>query len=1310
MSTPADGLDGAELERLRQRRAELEAEVRRLDSLLGTAGGVVGPAPNDAAGREAELAAAQVEMRQICAAATDAAALNEQARLGAEAELASVEALNAALVRANADLRLSQAALRKSSELHRLILESAIDYAILSIDLSGRIISWNEGARRILGWEEVEILGEPAKIIFTPEDRAAGVHEAEMDGALEHGRASDERWHLRKDGSRFWASGLMMPLLDGEVRGFLKILRDRTEQQRTMEEARAAEARADDILEAMGEAFLALDRDFRVIRINAKGLEIDGRSEEKILGRSHWELWPATVGTHVEAAYRRCMTERVPVTLENHYVTGGTDLWLEIRAYPGPEGIAVFYRDISPRKHDEHMLRTRARRLEVVAQTAARLLDAKDPDEVLAPLFQSLAADLGIDVSLSFVMDEDGSHLSLASSFGVTKGARGELARLRMYDDCVCSYVARTLEPMHATDILSSADPRLDLARRLGVRAYVSFPLIAGGRLLGTLSFGTRHRDRFSEADLAFFGTLAQQVAAVRERLRADTEQRRQKNLLATITDHAAEALFLMDRDGRITFTNPAAERMFGWENGELVGRVLHDLLHHHHPDGRWFPASECPLVAALMSGEVLRDHEDVFFCKTGATLDVACSNAPIVIGREVTGAVLVVHDITDRRRAQRALAESEARLRESEARFRQLADFSPAIVWFGHPDGALSYLNNAWYEYTGQAADGGLAFGWAEVVHPEDADRLQVAWQDAREHGRVYEIEARLRRHDGEYRWFHMLAMPLRNEGGEISGWLGNDVDIHDRKMAEEALLDLNEQLEARVTERTAERDRMWETSPDLMLVIGFNGVIQRVNPAGTTLLGYSKENLVGHHVNEFVVEEDHQETVEAYELAAAGGTPRVENRYRHKDGSIRHISWVAAPAGDIIYATGRDITDQKAAAEALRRTEEALRQSQKMEAVGQLTGGLAHDFNNLLTGIVGSLALMRRRIAQGRTGELDRYLDAAQASADRAAALTHRLLAFSRRQTLEPRSTGIAALAASMEDLIRRTVGPAIEVSTATKSDLWTTLCDPHQLESALLNLAINARDAMPDGGFLTIEAVNKHLGDAQAARSRGLKPGDYVMVSVADTGSGMQPHVLERVFEPFFTTKPVGQGTGLGLSMVYGFAQQSGGQVRIDSEVGRGTTVHIYLPRHMGEAIGYDRQPRTEDMVGAEFGATVVVVDDEPVIRMLIAEVLGELGYRAIEAADGQEGLRVLQAERRVDLLVTDVGLPGGMNGRQLAEAARQRRPGLKVLYITGYAEAAVIGSDTLEPGMQVVAKPFAMEALAARIRAMIVQDPA
>lgn len=380
-----------------------------------------------------------------------------------------------------------------------------------------------------------------------------------------------------------------------------------------------------------------------------------------------------------------------------------------------------------------------------------------------------------------------------------------------------------------------------------------------------------------------------------------------------------------------------------------------------------------------------------------------------------------------------------------------------------------------------------------------------------------------------------------------------------------------------------------------------------------------------------------------------------------------------------------------------------EALRQAQKMEAVGQLTGGIAHDFNNLLAGISGSLEVIERRIGQGRTEGIDRFINGAQTSAQRAAALTQRLLAFSRRQTLDPKPTDVNRLVLGMEDLIHRTVGPAIKVEVVGAVGLWLTLVDKAQLESALLNLAINGRDAMPDGGRLIIETANRWI-DERAAQERDLPAGQYISVCVTDTGTGIANDAIERIFDPFFTTKPIGQGTGLGLSMIHGFVRQSGGQVRVYSELGLGTTMCLYLPRYTGEAS--DEEHRADNEI-AEMGAgeTVLVIDDEPTVRMLIVDVLQEAGYTALEAEDGPAGLKILQANPNIGLLITDVGLPGGMNGRQVADAARQLQPGLKVLFVTGYAENAAISGGHLDPGMAVVTKPFVMAELAHKITEMI-----
>jgi PAS domain S-box-containing protein len=676
------------------------------------------------------------------------------------------------------------------------------------------------------------------------------------------------------------------------------------------------------------------------------------------------------------------------------------------------------------------------------------------------------------------------------------------------------------------------------------------------------------------------------------------------------------------------------------------------------------------------------------------------------VLARQVMAQLDLRRAVEDRDRRYAELQSSEERLHESDVRYRTLFDslesgFCVIEVDQGSDGAPIDYrvveANPAFYQQTG--FEKAVLGRWLREAVPDLEEHFYENY------GRVARSGEPVRFEQGSAvlgRWFDIYAFRIGEGAEHRVAILFNDISA--RRTAEEALQQLNETLEDQIVERTAERDRMWDTSPDLMLVIDFDGVFRRVNPAWTDLLGYERDELVGRHVNDFVLAVDHGETVAAYEAAKSGRKPQLENRYRHKDGSVRWISWVAAPAGELTYATGRDITLDKERETELAAAQEQLRQAQKMEAVGQLTGGLAHDFNNLLTGMMGNMELLQSRVARGRLDDLDRFILAAQAAGRRAAALTQRLLAFSRRQTLDPKPTDVNRLIAGMEDMLRRTVGPATVIEVVGAAGLWSANIDAGQLENALLNLCINARDAMPDGGRLTIETANRWLDD-RSARERDLPAGQYLSVCVTDSGTGMSKDTIEHAFEPFFTTKPLGEGTGLGLSMIYGFARQSNGQVRIYSELGMGTSICIYLPRHIGDAVppGQVQAMASAAVAGRE---TVLVVDDEATIRLLIDEVLGDAGYTVLSAADGAAALEVLRAGTGIELLITDVGLPNGMNGRQVADAARLLRPGLKVLFITGYAENAAVGNGHLEPGMELLTKPFTLEALTTKVAEIMV----
>ncbi|WP_451975523.1 ATP-binding protein [Azospirillum endophyticum] len=603
--------------------------------------------------------------------------------------------------------------------------------------------------------------------------------------------------------------------------------------------------------------------------------------------------------------------------------------------------------------------------------------------------------------------------------------------------------------------------------------------------------------------------------------------------------------------------------------------------------------------------GSVLRTGRPIrferYFALVERYIEVSAARLEPASRRQVS---VLFRDITARRRAEEALRVSESLARENVQRV-QLALAAGAIIgtWNWDLPANRFTVDKPFAEAFGLdpslGRDGLSLEQVIASVHPDDKPALVAAIQEAIGRGGAYAHQYRVKRADGNYYWIEANGRVEHGPDGTPLSFPGVLLDVEERRTVEAerdrataALRALNETLEQRVVERTAE----------------------------------------------------------------------------------------------------------------LMRAEEQLRQSQKMEAVGQLTGGLAHDFNNLLAGISGALERIAARIDQGRINELDKFIIAAQGAVRRAAALTHRLLAFSRQQTLAPKAVNINRLVGGMLELVQRTVGPGIHVEMVGMSGLWATMVDPSQLENALLNLCINARDAMPKGGRITIETGNRWI-DREGARQQDMQEGQYVSLCVSDNGTGMTPDVIDKAFDPFFTTKPIGQGTGLGLSMIYGFAKQSGGHVKIYSEVGEGTMVCLYLPRHRGEA--EEEAPRDEAAITppAREGETVLVVDDEPSLRLMVMDLLNELGYAAIEAADGAAGLRILQSEMRIDLVVTDVGLPGGMNGRQMVDLARVGRPTLKTLFITGFAENALLNNGQLEPGMSVLTKPFAMDVLAARIRELI-----
>jgi len=807
--------------------------------------------------------------------------------------------------------------------------------------------------------------------------------------------------------------------------------------------------------------------------------------------------------------------------------------------------------------------------------------------------------------------------------------------------------------------------------------------------------------------------------AALEERAIGDTEVR--YRLAAKATN---DAVWDWDLDSDHVLWNDALEQAYGHPLAsiECTGDWW---LAHIHPDDRG--RIDASIHAVLDGGQTAWNDEYRFRRVDGSYAEIL--DRGHVIRDQHGRAVRMIGAMLDLTRVRAA----EAALRQSEERFSAIlqtieAAFAIVQVKFDADDRPVDYqfveVNPAFERQTGVDLHG----KWVTEFAPE----LERFWFDAYGHVAKTGEPASFESYAQAFgRWFDVRAVRVGAPADRRIAILFNDVtqrhDAEDRLRVSESLARENVQrVQLALAAGAIIGTWNWDLRTDRFTVDegfarGFG-----LDPA----LG--RERLSLEQIITSVHPEDRPGLIAAIdEVIARGGAYAHQYRVRRADG---RYYWIEAngrvdhsPEGIALSFPGVliDVEDRRsieaerdratAALRALNDTlelrvaertaelihaEEKLRQSQKMEAVGQLTGGLAHDFNNLLAGISGALDLMGMRIAQGRLNDIDKYMLAAQSAAKRAAALTHRLLAFSRRQTLDPRPLDVNLLVEGMTELIQRTVGPSILVETVSAPDLWSASVDASQLENAILNLCINSRDAMPDGGRITIETANQWL-DAEAALANDLPAGEYLSLTVTDTGTGMAPGVIAKAFDPFFTTKPIGEGTGLGLSMIYGFAKQSGGQVRISSELGKGTSMCIHLPRYHGEAGASTAAPAQSAAALTGSCGTILIVDDEPTVRLLLTDVLGDLGYTLIEAADSLTGLKLLQSDVGIDLLITDVGLPGGMNGRQMADAGREVRPGLKTLFITGYAESAALGNSSLGAGMQVLTKPFSIDILATRV---------
>ena len=1083
----------------------------------------------------------------------------------------------------------------------------------------------------------------------------------------------------------------------GQIAGTFCVVAETTGHRSAEAAHRESEARGRRVLDGMGEGFIRLDRDFRIREVNAAALRHDSRRREALIGLTCWEAHPGMDGSELGRLYKHAMAERVPFHHEHcHVRKDGRPAWFEVRAFPDGEGLAVFQRDVSERHLADDALRISEGR-RAIGEESLRL--------------STEAAEVGIwnfDPAAELLTSSARSKAMFGISPGVACSKADFHAGLHPADkDATLAAFAAAIDP--AVRATYDVEYRT-LGKEDGVVRWVA----AKGKGLFD------ERGRCVRAIGTAIDVTARKQGEARQRALADLGDRlRNAGDAACVARAAAEILGEELGVGRVGYatiddaaatlrvehdwTAPGVESLASAIGLQVDGWFIDGLRRGERvaiDDVR--DDARTAAAAPALEGRSMRSFVNLPVLENGRLVALLYVHHALARAWRADELALI-GEVADRTRTAFERQRNEESLRASEARFQAIADSINQMIWSTRPDGHYDYYNQRWYDYTGVPEGTTDGEAWNGVFHPEDQARAWTVWRHSLATGEPYHIEYRLRHRSGRYRWVLGRAQPVRDANGRIARWYGTCTDIDDMVAARDVLARSREELEHLVEARTAERNRLWSMSSLLLAVAAFDSTIREVNPAWPKVLGWSEAELVGRSYAEFLHPEDIDRSVAwAASLAGGGNVPDLENRYRCKDGSLRWIAWHITADDGVFHCIGRDITEQKEQAAALAAAEEALRQAQKMEAVGQLTGGIAHDFNNMLAVIIGSLDVLRLGL-RADDARSRRCVDNATNASRRAALLTQRLLAFSRRQPLNPEALDANKLVAGMSELIRGSMGRDIRLETVLASGLWHTHADANQLENALLNLAVNGRDAMPSGGRLIIETQNTNLGARKAGGDADVPQGQYVMVTVTDTGSGMPAEVLAKAFDPFFTTKEVGKGTGLGLSQVYGFVKQSGGNVEIHSQPGQGTSVKVYLPRLLGAGAGAEaaRQETTGELPDGGTQELILVVDDEPAVRQFSLDALALLGYRVLEADSAEAALHLLGQHADIALLFTHVVMPD-LNGAALADQARRLRPDLKVLFTTGYARSAVVHDGVLAAGVRLIGKPFTIGQLAQKIR--------
>lgn len=868
--------------------------------------------------------------------------------------------------------------------------------------------------------------------------------------------------------------------------------------------------------------------------------------------------------------------------------------------------------------------------------------------------------------------------LHLVDGYGVI--LRANKAELELMGYTAEEYIGRKIADFHADpDVIADILTRLSAGERL--HRYPARLRAKDGLIKHVLiSSSVLFRDGEFINTRCFSVDVTESVAADTARREAERRLSEQTHRLEQLFQSAPSFMALLGGPHHVfELQNDAYTRLVGGRKlmglpvrlalPEVAGQGFHELLDQVYVTGEAYTSRRAKIRLSTGLDGALEDRY-VDFVYQPVRDDSEAATGVFVEGNDVTHHVQV-----------------EEALRASEARFQAIVNCIDQMIWSTTPDGSHDYYNQRWYEFTGVPQGSTDGDGWNCMFHPEDQERAWAVWRDCLATGATYHIEYRLRHRSGDYRWVLGRAQPLRNAEGQIVRWFGTCTDIQDIVEAREVLARSRTDLQREIATRTAERDQLWRNSRDLLVVVDRQGVFQSASPAWEKLLGWAPQEVEGRGHLSFVHPEDHAASENALQDASQREMPAFENRVLHKDGSYRWISWVASPEGDLIYAAGRHVTEEKRAAAELAAAQQALRQSQKMEAIGQLTGGVAHDFNNLLTVIRSSADLLRRRdLDEARRR---RYVDAISDTADRAAKLTGQLLAFSRRQPLTPRVFDVAATLDRVFDMLRTVLGATVKLTLDVSVRPAPVEADLSQFETAMVNLVANARDAMDGEGHLSIS-----VSRPDAVPGHPDAPGSFLQIAVADSGCGIPQDRVEQIFQPFFTTKDVGRGTGLGLSQVYGFVRQSGGEIAVETEVDVGTTLKIYLPRTNKSLERIAIVPAVSRQHGV-----VLVVEDNTEVGEFSAKLLEDLGYQTMFAPNAAVALELLEANPgRFDLVFSDVVMPG-LNGVGLGQEVRRLYPGLPFVLTSGYSE--IIARQGTQ-GFELLQKPYSMENLSHVLR--------